>query len=235
MTVKETAIVLKQTYTQQRRDMLRISFNDYSLYVPPKKYDGEEPYYVDGERIGKKRESLWTQLAEVVLENKIYPRVYIIAQFVSAMAYSSRIPEPPQFLFKFNGHYQLPEKYIKNYSEFASTKEEQIRKALETESEIATNELNYLIKVVKQSPKKAYENLVFNNLNGLSPLFRYCFLAQLAETDIYFQNYLPNFEEKAVIEYINFKQWYDNYWEGLLPLSLKEKAPLIYKKIVRIK
>lgn len=214
--------IIRETYIncRQRYETIYSGSNKVSTYRPGPKWDN--PTAGRGEIT---RRTFWEKLAIRLIDLKVSPELFVIAQFEARQAFS-RPPWPNQL---------LQEGALESYKEHCR----------QTERDVAA-ELRRQLDAIKQhcrmcrqrgmARESAWLDAILEPKLQVSALIRYCFAChcyklvkeQVTAGNVRIKSVLltqrRQLREEAFAQYFPRRDVYDQHWGDMIPAKLKEEA-----------
>lgn len=213
----ERAKLVRTSYIYERTRHENARLGMTGLYKVPLHYDGRSAKYRGEKLVEAGVKSAWQRIADLCRDEKIDPQLYITTIFAD-MAIGEKFPNPDYF---------YGPKALDRWRALCRGQERTVELALRIETEIAAARMGYY-QAMGFKKRRAYRTTLVDDTLNLSPLFRYCVAASLDYDDI-----AEHFYAAAVMQYMQFAGYYDQYWHKFLPKGFVRSAEADFEKLIR--
>lgn len=209
---------IRAAYVREREAFETRELGEPYRYRVPRRYDGVPPVETeDGVELDRGTRSVWLRLArEFFGPGGIDPDLYIRIQF-EHVPFGRRPPEPNQLGSAGR---------VRTWERAFAAKEEEVRLALQLESEIAKMWISYHQRMVGRLKEDSYEIVLLDTALELSPLFRYCLARSIG--GLRFRRIAKRYEIGACVQYRRYRAYYKRHWGGVLPAGFSRHSRQVY-------
>lgn len=167
----------------------------------------------------RKRLPIWPCVARWCLTNKIEAASYTTWRFVKAGL--SRPPEPTQLISADS---------LQEFHKYRKRSRQAIKLSLRRQVQAFGDSVDYEIYTIGRTKYQAWAQVLSDNTEDLSPLFRYSLASSIGGT-LFTQLASVHFSA-AVTQYMSYPAAYKKHWSKLLDKKFTAKARANYFKIL---